>query len=278
MPGCSTLLNDVDPELVIDAPELVKLWLPSALPSISRDIWCTGGLPVPEFRLRYVQATDTLDHLRRLQRLVRGLILQAKKHPSPTQRTMMRSQSIWEGLDARVAQVSARYRDARTALLCLHPSGGWAKFFLELKKEDIRGPAREEDDPSESRFIPSWIWTLRAPPTPPDLPGSPPSTTTPPDLAQISPPINGSASNDNNGINISAKEVEDHMLVDWARAQEHAKHFEEEVELCVEEMRRTLSFFSWSASEWDKRAKERANSKNLPSDNVLQGLRAYAHH
>ena len=67
------------------------------------------------------------------------------------------------------------------------------------------------------------------------------------------------------------------MLVNWARAQERAKHFEEEVELCVEEMRQTLSFFSWSTSEWDKRAKERANSKNLPSDNVLQGLRAYAH-
>lgn len=276
MPGCSTLLDDVDPELIIDAPESVKLWLPSALPSISRDTWCTSGLPVLEFRLRYAQAADALDHLRRLRRLVRGLVLQAKKHPSPTQRTMTRSQSVWEGLDVRVAQVSARYRDARTALLRLHPSGGWAKFFLELKKEDVRGPAREEDDPSESRFIPSWIWTLRAPQTPPDLPGSPPSTTTT-DLAQTSPPINGSASNSVNSINVSTEEVEEYMLVDWARAQERAKRFEEEVELCAEEMRRTLSFFSWSASEWDKRAEERANSKNPPSDNVLQGLRAYAH-
>ena len=94
---------------------------------------------------------------------------------------------------------------------------------------------------------------LQAPQTPPDLPGSPPSTTTT-DLTQTSPPINGSASNSVNSINVSTKEVEEYMLVDWARAQECVKHFKEEVELCVEEMRRMLSFFSWSASEWDKHA------------------------
>ena len=150
---------------------------------------------------------------------------------------MTRSQSVWEGLNVRIAQVSARYRDARTALLHLHPSGGWAKFFLELKKEDVCGPAREEDDPSESRFIPSWIWTLCAPPTPPDLPGSPPPTTTPPNLTQTSSPISELASDNEKGINVSTKEVKEYMLVDWARAQEHGKHFEEEIELCVEEMR-----------------------------------------
>ena len=53
---------------------------------------------------------------------------------------------------------------------------------------------------------------------------------------------------------VSEKEIEEYMLVDWAKAHERAKRFEEEVELCVEEMRRTLLFFSWKASEWERRA------------------------
>jgi hypothetical protein len=274
MPGCSVLLDDIDPATIIDNPQSVRLWLPSALPTNSRDVWCSSGLPELEFRLRYAQAADALDQLRRLRRLVRGLILQTHKHPSPTQRTMTRSRSVWEGLAARTHQVSARYRDARIALLRLHPSGGWVKFFLELKTADIRGPGREEDETSESRFIPSWIWTLRAPPTPPDLPGSSPTTTSP-DFVQTAPPIDDLTGDDNEPSKI--KELEDYMRVDWARAQERAKRFEEEIELCTEEMRRTLLFFSWSASKWEKRAEDRANSNSPPSDNVIQGLRAYAY-
>ena len=67
------------------------------------------------------------------------------------------------------------------------------------------------------------------------------------------------------------------MLVDWAKARERAKRFEEEVELCVEEMRRTLLFFSWKASEWERLAELRANSDPPPPEDILQGLRAYAH-
>ena len=69
MPGCSALLDDIDPAAVIDSPQLVALWLPSALPAASRDVWCVSGLPVLEFQLRYAQATDALDQLRRLRRL-----------------------------------------------------------------------------------------------------------------------------------------------------------------------------------------------------------------
>ena len=67
------------------------------------------------------------------------------------------------------------------------------------------------------------------------------------------------------------------MLVDWARARERAKRFEEEVDLSVEEMRRTLLFLSWKASEWERLAEERANSDVVPPTVTLQGLRAYAY-
>lgn len=272
MPGCAKYLDEIDPTLMVDGPESVKLWLPSALPQ-SRDILCTPGLPLIEFRLRYAQAVDSLNHLRFLLCLVRGLRLQTLKHPSPTQKNT-RSRSVFEGMEARITQVSARYRDARTALRHLHPSGGWTSFLRELKKEDISGPREEENmvsksRPSKSQFIPSWIWLVQAPPTHPDLPGS---------VIPSSPPQPGAPASHLAPSSAAApeKEVENYMMVDWAKAQERAKRFEEEVELCVEEMRRTLLFFSWSAAEWEQRAEYRASADNPPPEDVLQGLRAYA--
>ena len=156
MPGCSGLLDNIDPSSIIDNPESTKLYLPSAIPSASRDAWCIAETPLIEFRLRYAQAVDALDHLRRLCCLLRGLHLQRQKHPVPTQGTATRSRGVFEGLHVRIAQVSARYRDARTALLRLHPSGAWTSFLKELTNADVRGPGPEDGD-SQSRFTPTWI-------------------------------------------------------------------------------------------------------------------------
>ena len=276
IPGCSESLDNIDPASVIDAPESTKLWLPSALPAASRDAWCTSGLILIEFRLRYAIAVDSLNHIRRLCRLVRGLHLQKLKHPAPTQGTATRSRGVFEGLYVRIAQVSARYRDSRVALLRLHPSGGWFPFLQELTNADVRGPG-PEGDASKSRFVPSWIWRVKkAPPTPPDLPGfSPPSPTQPLDQSLASSPITTPTTDED--CELSEKEIEDSMLVDWAKARERAKRFEEEVELSVEEMRRTLLYFSWKVSEWERLAEERAKSDKPPPAATLQGLRAYAY-
>ena len=272
MPGCSGLLDNIDPTSTIDAPESTKLWLPSALPPASRDAWCTAGMPLIEFRLRYAQAVDALDHLRRLCRLVQGLHLQRHKHPTPTQRAATtRSRGVFEGLHVRIAQVSACYRDARTALLRLHPSGAWSAFLRDLAKADVRGTRPEDPTSSNSKFVLTWIWLLRAPSTPPDLPGLSPSTSTESTTTPVTPPMA------NVDSDISEKEVEDYMLVDWAKARERATRFEEEVELCVEEMQRTLLFFFWKASEWERCAELRARSSTPPSEEIAQGLRAYAH-
>ena len=88
MPGVSHLLDDIDPESVTNTPEHTKLWLPSSVPSASHDSWCTPDLPIIEFRLRYAQAVDTLNEIRRLRCLYHGLMLQRGKHLPPTQRTM----------------------------------------------------------------------------------------------------------------------------------------------------------------------------------------------
>ena len=280
MPGCSETLDNIDPASVIDAPESTKLWLPSAIPAASRDTWCLAGIALIEFRLRYAQAVDALDNIRRLSRLLQGLHLQKLKHPLPTQGVpATRSRSVFEGLNIRIAHISARYRDARVALLRLHPSGTWSSSIRELTNADIRGPG-PKDDPtsrvSRSQFVPTWIWLVKAPPTPSDLPGSPPPTHTEP-LNQNPATSSVPAPTAEQGVNVSKEEIEACLLVDWARAHERAKRFEEEVELNVEEMRRTLVFFAWKASNWERLAEERANSDAPPSEATLQGLRAYAY-
>ena len=268
MPGCTTLLDNINPASVIDIPESTKLWFPSALPSASRDAWCTADMPLVEFRLRYAQAVDALDHLRRLRRLVQGLRQKTKKHPAPKNGSVTRSRGVFEGLHVRITQVTARYRDARTALLRLQPPGSWSYFLRDLANADVCGPGPKGDEISKSKFVPSWIWLVRAPPTPLTLPGSSTSTSTE-SLDNVSPPPAVTM--------LPEKEIEKYMLVDWAKAHERAKRFEEEVELGVEEMRRTLLFFAWKALEWEGYAELRAKSDKPPREDILQGLRAYAH-
>ena len=77
--------------------------------------------------------------------------------------------------------------------------------------------------------------------------------------------------------NAEDQEIEDYVRVDWAKAQERASRFEEEIKLSVEDMRRTIAFFAWKAAEWERLAELRANSSNKPADEVMQGVRAYTY-
>ena len=273
MPGVFCLLDNIDPDSVTKSSEHTKLCLPSSLPATSRDSWCMPDLPLLEFRLRYAQAVDALNEIRRLRRLYRGLILQKKKHLPPTQRTMTRSMSVFEGLNARTSRVAACYRDARVALLRLHPTGAWKRYIQELKREDTQGPCEQDTESQGVNFTPSWIWTLRAPPTPPEFPTP---DNDPHNSGVITTALTSLATHDLPD-DIGDEEIEEYVRVDWAKAQERAKRFEEEIALTTEDMRRTLAFFAWKAEEWERLAESRANAPNKPTDKVIQGLQAYAY-
>ena len=91
------------------------------------------------------------------------------------------------------------------AILNLAPNeefGPWRETLLELRNGDIHRPGCDQSQPSNSRFVQSWIWMMA-----PHVLASPED----PDLQAT----------------LQAK---------WAKAQERAKCFEEEVELIVEEM------------------------------------------
>ena len=68
---------------------------------------------------------------------------------------------------------------------------------------------------------------------------------------------------------------EDFDRVHWAKCQARAERYEEEVQLTVEEMGRTLKYFEWKRDWWLSLASQ-CDSSNYPRG-VPDGLHAYAH-
>lgn len=261
MPGLSHLLDHADDDSRLDThPDLFKLMLPSQLSSEDRQSWCLPGLPTLEARFRYAQADDALAELCRLRRLFQGLSDQNRKHITTSQGTTTRGKGTFDRYKARISRAAAVYRHARRALVALDPNGAinqWTTRFLELKDADIRGPGRDDDEPSEGRTVSSWIWLV-----PNASHGGTGANSDGPNLSQRA------ASGEELAVSIRAH---------WARCQARAERYEEEVELTVEEMRRTLDFFAHKSRWWLELQDKRTASDAPPDPQVQHGLRAYAH-
>lgn len=239
--------------------------LPSQLSPDDRKSRCLPGLSDLEARFRYAQADDALSEIRRLRRLFQGLSDQNKKHIHSTQHTVTRAKRTFERYKARISRFALLYRHARRALVALDPNGtitSWTSRFLELNDADIRGPGRDEDEPSEGRIIPSWIWSVH----------------------KTSRPLEESCADETNSDVLdlsqraaSGEEVAVSIRAHWARCQARAERYEEEVQLTLEEMRRTLEFFRWKSRWWLTLQDVRSRSQTPPDPQVEHGLRAYAH-
>ena len=275
MPGLSHLLEEADSRLQTH-PELFKLMVPSQLSTDVRETWCLPGLPTLEARFRYAQADNALAEIRRLRRLFQGLSDQNKKHITNTQHTLTRAKGTFERYKARISQFAVIYRHARRALIALDPKGEitqWTPRFLELKEGDIRGPGREEDEHSEGRMKPSWIWNILLPLASPDTSRS---DTSRPDSSHPNTNSDSSGGPDLSSRAASGEEVAVSIRAHWARCQARAERHEEEVQLTVEEMRRTLEFFKWKSRWWRSLQSLRADSVAPLDPQIHHGLRAYA--
>jgi hypothetical protein len=285
IPGVTSLLDaSQEDERLEDQPEVLKLWLPSQLSDNDRSVWCLPGIPLLEFHFRYAQASDALGELRRLRQLLQGTRDQKAKHTKSTTSTT-RSQGILDGFHGRIKRIANRYREARRALFALDPkeklAGRWKHYFLELKDADIRGPDREAEDTSEGRFLQSWIWVVPQP-----LPNSPDPTSSDPRPSVANPasphqqPVPSASVVSSGGPGSPAVEqnkLDQSHRAHWARAQARAERYEEESNLTIEEMGRTLKYFGWKRSWWQSISSERSQSINPPPPSVQDGLRAYAH-
>ena len=246
MPGVGPLLDTIDPILLADHPENVDLLLPSALAPASRSTHCVSGLPMAEYQLRVAQAVDALDQIRLCRRLLRVVATKTQAHITNTQKTSTRARNVFDKAIAKQAKAVATYRVARKAIENLAPDekfGPWKDTLLELGNNDLRGPGHEESETSASRSVPSWIWTTAA---------------------------KTSTSAEDPDLNVA-------LRVEWCKAQERAKRYEEEVELVVEEMRRTLATLELNAREWDGRAASILNHVPTLGPVTANGAAAYAH-
>ena len=162
------------------------------------------------------------------------------------------------------ACVAARYHDTRIALLRLDPKGAWKRYIQELKHEDMQGPYEEDTESKGVNFIPSWIWTVHAPPPPPD--STPPSNNLQTSGTTTVNPVSPATPDPDDEVR--DEEVEEYVRVDWAKAQERTKCFEEEIALTVEDMRHTLVFFAWKVKEWECLTELRANATNKPTHSL----------
>ena len=274
IPGLTSVGHGEGDDKLESQPEVLKLWLPSQLPAEHRFTWCLPGIPDLELRFRYAQVDDSLADLRRHLRLLHLARDQNAKHTKSTSSTT-RSQGIIDGFRSKINRLASQYRNARQALFTLDPAqrlaAHWGQYFLPLEDRDLRAPMRDETQPSEGRTQYSWIWiTPRAPllsSTSTSTPFSNPQPTAP---TPISPPLTQMTD-----IATSDTDSQDFDRVHWAKCQARAERYEEEVQLTVEEMGRTLQYFEWKRDWWLSLVPNPENS-DYPPD-IQDGLRAYAY-
>ena len=265
MPGLGPVLDEMDDDVTTGEP--LKLLLPSDLSLDEQGAWYPPDMPALEFRFRCAQADDSLVELRRLLRLYRNLRDENSKHPGLAQKSVTRTKGLFQSFQTWIDRSAERYSHAHSAMLTLDPDQNlkpdWMGRFKELDGSDVRGPGREQEDTSEGKFKPSWIWLVPLSNNP-----LPPAVTSSSDHAEATSVDEPTAASD--------AEVTESMRAHWAKCQARAERYEEEVSLTTEEMGRTLRYFEWKQSQWLSLQSLRQASASPPSTGVQRGLEAYA--
>ncbi|KAI0073201.1 hypothetical protein K474DRAFT_1722408 [Panus rudis PR-1116 ss-1] len=242
---------------IVPAEEL-RLYLPSSFQIYSNS---TSGSPslayleLPYFkslmeierRLRIAQLNDTLDEIRRYRRLLTRVTQFKTMNVSGTgNKPNTRIRTLYGKYQGRINLAAKRYHMAYAAMQNLDPQGEWSKQFQYLHDKDISGPGRDNDsDPSEGRYVLSWIWRT--------------ATT--------------QARSTSAEAQASQAEYDESMRVDWAKAKARMERWEEEIELLHEEMRRVVAYFQWKANWWDQQKSLRLGDG---TPELQAGLNAYA--
>ncbi|KAJ7174316.1 hypothetical protein C8R46DRAFT_1214526 [Mycena filopes] len=235
-----------DPELPPPKAEDIKLYLPSGLLRADRVDGCRKGLPAMEAKLREGQCEDSITLLRSRLHAKRHL-LNYRDESVVGQRAATRAYTLIGQLGERVDAVSAKYRRARSALIALIALRGRAECekWKELKAADVQLDEEREIDAAAHKRLGnissrarrqgpalsskkktfSWIWT-----------------------------------GGGGGPGEDEAELHDSVRVEWSKAKARKEHWEEEVELLREEMKR----------------ESMAASRGEVSREVASGLAAYA--
>ncbi|TDL13603.1 hypothetical protein BD410DRAFT_817291 [Rickenella mellea] len=230
---------------VLEEAEDIKLWLPSQIPPHLRGDGTASEL---EWQLRFAQAQDCLDDLRHCLRL-RSFLFKYKYKNVRGQRPNTRSNGLISRANEKVKAAADTYSVARLALtsLGLGPGGAqWDHIIKPLRADNIRPMTEGLDGESEGQRSISWIWLVEG--------------------------VARGVDDDDND-----PDLQDTLRVEWAKARARALRYGEEVDLLVEEMRRTRQWLLARAEFWVTRSSCAMWSTKVVSAQSQHGHTAYAH-
>jgi hypothetical protein len=248
MPGIYMIIKAAETEPVPESQTEavnVKLYLPSALPSKIHRNTCLPGLEEKERLLRLGQADDSLSYLRDLLRSFVGLTTHRMLHVSG-QRPITRMQNILNRFNEKIQVCAERYRAARNALIALDPNGDWQKKYQPLLSTDIRGPGQMEHEIThygqvvdktknprlgEGRRELSWIWK---------------------NFKNSADDMYDTSEYYVTLHYLSKQQYCEGLRVEYAKSKARVERWSEEVDLLVEEMRRTLVYLEYKSEWWKK--------------------------
>jgi hypothetical protein len=116
---------------------LILLHLPSSVAPVDRVSVCPTSLCTVEAELRYGQACDALEEVRRHLR-TRTCTNRFKIKNITGQRANTRARTLQNNIDKKVKLSVAKYRCARQAYLALVGPGEWEDTLRLLDKADVR--------------------------------------------------------------------------------------------------------------------------------------------
>lgn len=270
--------------------EKLSVHLPSSLTQSNRETICIGSLGQIEDRLRYGQACDALEDLRRQLRM-RTFTIKFKARQIVGQGGYTRVRTLQDQIESRIRAARIRYCTARDALFALRGAGEWEEVLQVLKAEDIRAlnertlTAQEKEAEDQARRLAgiqeenteasvavrvlgvvdlgerrrqlSWIWYQVT-------------------AAEVDQDSAGTLHDGTFALSIVYSLLTlicwTGMRLEWAKCRARAEHSREEIILLEEEMRRVLEFCRWRAEWWDGQANRRPTAPPA----VREGLLAYA--
>ncbi|RPD56066.1 hypothetical protein L226DRAFT_546322 [Lentinus tigrinus ALCF2SS1-7] len=226
-------------------PYNIPLLLPSANVTT---VPASPNLMELEWRLRRAQAFDALADLR-AHLEVRSHLYKFKDRFARGQRANTRAQTIIKQAEVKIDEDAARYRAAYAALRSLANTlgkAGWEADFAPLHAADIRHVTEGMEGESEGRRTLSWIWKA----------------------------ARSAHSVDTETCTQGAMEesLQETLRIEWCKARARAARWTEEVELLLEEMRRTIAYHAWRAAEWHAVV----GKVHTDCPDYLEGANAYA--
>ncbi|KAI6151215.1 hypothetical protein BKA82DRAFT_3975358 [Pisolithus tinctorius] len=255
----SIVQRSEDPEAEAKA---IRLCMPSELSPAER-MSISDDISVIEAQLREAQCRDALGKLRNYLHTQTHFI-KYRNTNIRGQRANTHAKTLISTLSSKIGRVVQKYRVARAALLALRGAGSWEEELRPLQTKDVCGPTASTsgdiDDPNaiigsngcqrskkqrealrrglgEGYRTTSWIWAC------------------------------GTVASGDEGM-IEA------LRIEWAKARARAARWSEEVELLLEEMRRTEKFLEYKA-QWWKQHREPPSGVAVDSL-VREGICAYA--